>query len=120
MDVNKKTIILTGATGFLGSHLLDYLVRKDELNIICFKRSFSNTERIKNIEYPNLKFIDIDHTEIESVFKSHSINIILHTATQYGRDNESISKVLSANLMFPIQIIDLGIKYNVKCFINTD
>jgi CDP-paratose synthetase len=120
MDVNKKTIIFTGATGFLGSHLLDYLVRKDELNIICLKRSFSNTESIKNIQSPNLKLIDIDHTEIESVFKSYSINLILHAATQYGRDNESISNVLSANLMFPIQIIDLGIKYNVKCFINTD
>lgn len=120
MDVNNKTIIITGVTGFLGSHLLDYLVRKGEFNIICFKRSFSNTERIKNIESPNLDFIDIDCTEIESVFKSHSINIILHTATEYGRDNESVSKVLSANLMFPIQIIDLGIKYKVKCFINTD
>jgi CDP-paratose synthetase len=120
MDLNRKTIILTGPTGFLGSHLLNYLVKKDELNIICFKRSFSNTERIKKIKSPNLKFIDIDCTEIESIFKSYSIDVILHTATQYGRSNESISKVLGANLMFPIKIIDLGIKYNVKCFINTD
>jgi CDP-paratose synthetase len=120
MDLSKKTILLTGSTGFLGSHLLRFLVKKNEVNIICLKRSFSNLDRIKHLESPNLIFVNIDDCEIETVFKEYSINIILHTATQYGRDNQSVTKVLSANLMFPIEIIDLGIKYNVKCFINTD
>lgn len=57
---------------------------------------------------------------MESIFKLHKIDIILHTATEYGRKNTSIHKVLSANLLFPIEIIDLGIRFNVKCFINTD
>jgi len=45
----KKTLI-TGATGFLGSHLLPALIEKG-YDIIVLKRSFSNTWRIqkKNI-----------------------------------------------------------------------
>ena len=120
MNINKKVILLTGATGFLGSHLLSYLISQNRYFIICLKRSFSNMDKIKHIESVNLKYFDLDKDNIESVFQKFHVNIILHTATQYGRDNESVYKVLNANLMFPIEIIDLAIKYNVKCFINTD
>ena len=43
-----KTILLTGATGFLGSHMLKALLNKTQYNIIVLKRSFSNVWRIKN------------------------------------------------------------------------
>lgn len=44
----KKTILLTGATGFLGSHLLERFFREGH-KIIILKRSFSNTWRIDHI-----------------------------------------------------------------------
>ena len=42
-----KTILLTGATGFLGSHLLKTLL-KEKIKIIVIKRSYSNIFRISN------------------------------------------------------------------------
>jgi len=42
----RKTILLTGGTGFLGSHLIKNLI--DKYEIIILKRSFSNTWRIVN------------------------------------------------------------------------
>ena len=43
-----KNILLTGATGFIGSHLLEKLL-KESYNVIVLKRSFSDTWRIKHL-----------------------------------------------------------------------
>jgi CDP-paratose synthetase len=113
-------ILLTGATGFLGSHLLKRLLSEGH-DVSIIKRSFSNTERIKDvIRHENLFTHDIDTTDIEEAFKKRSFQIIIHTATEYGRNYESIHKILEANVILPIKLIEMGIKYNVKSFLNTD
>ena len=40
----SKYILLTGGTGFVGSHLLEELLKLNK-NVILLKRSFSNTWR---------------------------------------------------------------------------
>jgi len=113
-------ILLTGATGFLGSHLLKKLLAEgNEVSII--KRSFSNCSRIEpELGHPKLSFYDIDRVDIEDAFASRNYRIIIHTATEYGRNEESIHKILEANVILPVKLIEMGIKYNVKNFLNTD
>ncbi|MGC8729298.1 MAG: NAD-dependent epimerase/dehydratase family protein, partial [Elusimicrobiales bacterium] len=73
----KKTILLTGATVFLGSHILKRFYGKYE--IIILKRSFSNTWRISN--YLNkVKYYDIDKTDLSIPFKENKIDYVIHTA----------------------------------------
>lgn len=120
-----KTILLTGATGFLGSHLLKYfLSKRGNYNFIVLKRSFSNTERIKDVFNSNsVKFYDIDKIDLNAVFEKNKPEIIIHCATKYGRRTEqdnSVYAVLETNLMFPIKLLELSIKYNTQIFINTD
>lgn len=111
-------ILLTGATGFLGSHLLKkFLENKQE--IVILKRSFSDTSRILD-ELSNIKSYDIDKIDLEDIFKENRISAIIHTATDYGKTKESIADLLETNLIFPIKLIDYAIKYGVEIFINTD
>ena len=114
----KPTILLTGATGFLGSHVLSELSRL-EYNVIVLKRTFSDLFRIK--EYmTNIKTYDIDLIQLETVFEENHIDVIIHTATQYGRKEESLIDIVETNLMLPLKLIALAEKNNVKKFINTD
>ena len=53
-----KTILISGATGFLGSNLLKRLVDQN-YKVVILKRSFSNTERIDNY-LKKIKSYDID------------------------------------------------------------
>ncbi len=116
-----KNIMLTGATGFLGSHLLKGILNKTGCNIIILKRSFSNTDRIAELfEVPRIKSYDIDKVSLELVFEENKIDTIIHCATNYGRMENSCYGVLESNLMFPIKLLDLSVKYGVKIFINTD
>jgi nucleoside-diphosphate-sugar epimerase len=43
--MTKPTVLLTGATGFLGSHLLEALIQQD-YSVVILKRSTSNLWRI--------------------------------------------------------------------------
>jgi len=114
----KDTILLTGATGFLGSHILKNLL-DNNFNVIILKRSFSNTWRINDILDKTIAY-NIDKIDIEKTFKENKIDIVIHTATKYGRKNESFLEILDSNLFFPLKLLDLSLRYNVKTFLNTD
>jgi len=113
-----KTILLTGATGFLGSHLLEALLNKD-YEVVILKRSTSNTWRIDHLLKRVVSY-DIDHSDIELAFIEQQINVVIHTACNYGRNGEHISEIVDANLMFGLRLIDASIKHNTNAFVNTD
>jgi len=114
----SKQFLLTGATGFLGSHLLVALL-ENNYELIILKRSFSNTSKIKDfLNY--VKSYDIDLIDLDSIFASNKINTIIHTATNYGRSNNNISEILRSNLFFPLELLSKGQKNHLECFINID
>ncbi len=115
------TVLITGETGFLGSHLLKALIEFTSENIVVLKRSFSNLKRIEEMkENPRVKFYDVDKVDVEEAFKNNNIETIIHCATNYGRGDESCHNILDTNLMFPIKLLDLSVKWGTKTFINTD
>lgn len=120
-----KTVLLTGSTGFLGSHLLKTLIHNQKYNIIALKRSTSNISRIASLlATHNVSYIDIDlapfSLTVRELFSNNKIDIIIHTATNYGRNNTFPSEVLHANLLFPLSLLEAAVNNNVDLFINTD
>ena len=104
------TILLTGATGFLGSHLLKALVNKG-YKVVVLKRSTSNMWRLKGFEN-TFKSYDIDQVPLRKAFEEQYIDTIIHTACVYGRKGESIQQILETNLMFGIELLNTGTFFN--------
>ena len=115
---NKKKILMTGATGFLGSNLLKEFV-KQKFEVTILKRSFSDTGRIKDL-LKFVKFFNLDKISIEDIFKKVKADVILHCATSYGRSDTDPFAVIDANLLLPLKLLEAGKKNNIKYFINTD
>jgi len=72
--------------------------------------------------FSNIPDIEIYSTKKEDIEKALKTNIdcVLHLATLYGRKGESPKKILEANLMFPLEVLENAIKNNVKYFFNMD
>lgn len=114
----KKTILLTGANGFLGSHLLQSFI-SEGFKVVILKRSNSNLWRIQHLA-SEITSYDIDIKPMKLAFEEQIIDCIVHTACNYGRNNDSTLEVLESNLTFGLNLLELAIIHKVKCFINTD
>lgn len=113
-------ILLTGSTGFLGSRLLANLLECGN-EVVAIKRSFSDTSKISHLlGHEHLHLFDIDRADPGEIFREHAIDTVVHTATEYGRGDTPVYKILEANLILPLRLAELGINAGVKCFINTD
>lgn len=114
----KQTILLTGATGFLGSHLLEELLKK-QYKVVILKRSTSDLWRIEHLE-GQYKSYDVDTQPVELAFEEQRIDCVIHTACHYGRNDDPVSEIVESNLMFGLRILDACLKFNTDTFFNTD
>lgn len=110
-------ILLTGATGFLGSRLLKTLLDR-QYDVICIKRKTSDTKRVDEF-YDRCRWVDIESVDLESVFQENNIHILIHCATNYGRDETDTLNVYDSNLSFPLKLLGYAHKYGSAIFINT-
>jgi len=113
-----KHVLLTGATGFLGSHLLEALLRQGD-QVTILKRSTSNTWRIKHL-LEQVTAFDADVQPLEEAFKARKIDAVIHTACSYGRKGEPAHLVAETNLLFGLRLLDAATSVNTATFINTD
>ncbi len=115
----KTRILLTGVTGFLGSHLAKALLLEG-YGVVALKRQSSSLRRIEHI-VSEIELFDIEGVDFDNFFRDcGKIDTIIHTATCYGRNGESVSEVFTANTEFPLRLLDAGSRAGVKMFLNTD
>jgi nucleoside-diphosphate-sugar epimerase len=114
-----KRILLTGVTGFLGSHLAKALLAAGH-EVIALKRKSSSLHRVESV-ISDIDFFDTEELDFDQLFRDcGKIDTIIHTATCYGRNNESVSEIFSANTEFPLRLLDAGSRAGIELFLNTD
>ena len=107
------TILLTGASGFLGSNLAKNLCKNYRIIAIVRKN-------IAKISHLPIKIYNIDKITLENIFAKHRPQIIIHTAVCYGRAGEPLSHLVQTNLIFSLRLLELSVQFGAKIFINTD
>jgi CDP-paratose synthetase len=115
---NLKTVLLTGATGFLGGHLLKELIKND-YKVVIITRKKSDKSAIAHLQNQYVEYIIESDLNTNIIFNENEIDGIIHLATNYGR-NTPFSEVLKSNVIFPLTLLETAIDFNCKYFINTD
>lgn len=118
--MNKKKILITGGAGYVGTELIDQLLKLD-LEIICLDLMIYGNKSIETYENnQNIKFIQIDirnTNNIKKYFKN--IDIVIHLAAIVGdKPCEAASSLaFQINFLSTKNIFEISKKSNVKKFI---
>ena len=115
----KKKILITGSTGFIGSHIKEYLLEKNYLVIDILRKK--NKKKIKKI-YKNYKPIFYNNIyDLEKKIKKIQYNTIINCATFYSKnyDCKTVLELIKTNILFSTLII-IGNQKNLKKIINFD
>jgi nucleoside-diphosphate-sugar epimerase len=111
-------ILLSGVSGFLGSNLANRLV-SDGYDVVGIKRRGSVLSRLLENTQSQMVFCDIEDG-LDNIFSRYSIDIIVHAATEYGRNQLPNAAVLRANLTLPLDLLDFATNKGCKGFVNSD
>ena len=115
-----QTALITGGTGFLGSKIVKKFL-SNNYRVLVLVRQNSSFKRLEDVvDHPNLIKIRADDVDFENILREHKVRGAIHTATCYGRNNETWSEVAESNLLLPLRLLVAGEKSGVECFINTD
>lgn len=110
-------LLLTGATGFLGSHLVRHFMGLGH-KVVALNRPTSSTKRLGDLAHDITWYpIEFISTHPEMVFDG--VNAVIHSAACYGRSNETMSEMQEANVVFPTKLLEVACRCGVPAFINT-
>ena len=116
------SILVTGGTGYIGSHTCIELLKNNEDIIIVDNLSNSKkemVEKIKQISKKNLKFYQVDlldEKNMEEIFKENEINEVMHFAGLKAV-GESVKKPIEYyhnNITGTLILLKLMKKYDCK------
>lgn len=121
--LKDKSILITGATGLIGSYLIDLLIKKNEqdnlnVNIYAVSRSENKLKDRFNTYYDNSHF----HPVIQDVctpFKIEAVDYIIHGASNTHPVAYSTDPVgtITTNVLGLYNLLNLAVETNVKKFI---
>ena len=110
-----KTILITGATGYLGRRLT---LNFGEQNYKVIALALNHSEKV--IQHKNVEMEFLDGLSVKEIFDKNKIDIVVHTATVYGRQQEQNIDMIRANVEFPVSVLQEAISHKSELFINTD
>lgn len=115
--MNGKKILLTGATGFVGSNLVNALLKENIHTLAIISRDLKTTKDLFGEQVRHI--ISIDEN-----FKNNIIDfapdIVLHLASYSTSkdDPDSIRKMLDSNILFLSLLLDALKETKIKFFFN--
>jgi len=115
-----KTILITGGAGFIGSHVVDELIKQNQNVIILDDLSGGFVENINK----KAKFIkgDIyDYELVKKIFSENKIDYVFHLAAYAAEGLSHFIKRFNYNnnLIGSINLINQSIIHKIKCFVFT-
>lgn len=117
----KEKIVLTGVTGFVGSNLAQYFLRKD-FEVWAIVRE-SSTKKNIDVDNNQINFFtyDKDIKKLIGFFNQIQPNCVFHLASNFIAEHTSnqIDSLISSNITFGLHILEAMKEAGIQRLINT-
>src|ERR1041385_4491059 len=125
----QKNLLITGGAGFIGSHLVDHLLRQDVEHITVvddFNDFYEPEVKRANIhpalEDPRYRLAEVDIRDragLDGLFGEQSVDCIVHLAARAGvRPSLAQPELYSeTNINGTLNLLELARQHNVKQFV---
>lgn len=125
MPSKDRKILVTGATGYIGSHTLVDLIEKGFSPISLDNECNSDASvldaiyELTSVRVPHYRIDACDAIKLEQVFQKNSIEGIIHFAAlkAVGESVEQPIRYFRNNINSLINVLELALKYGVNSFV---
>ena len=86
MKLSQNNILITGGTGFVGSHMIDYILKHEtDVKIFVTKRWMEDTKNVDHVDDKRFEFVDcdlLDGLSVERAIQISKPDKVFHFAAQ--------------------------------------
>lgn len=115
---NMKTVLITGATGFIGNNIVKSLVSDENFILVILVRKNSNISKLGPLN--DRSYIIFAEDLINNSISNFKIDVVIHLATYYINNHNAnqVEELISSNITLGISILET-FKFNPNSiFIN--
>ncbi len=111
---SPSNVLVTGATGLVGSYLVRYLLRKTGDNIIALRRSNSDCSLLSEVS-DRIEFREADLNDYESLSEAlNGVNKVFHCAALVSFDPRDKDLLLKTNVEGTANLVNICLESNIE------
>ena len=111
-----KNILITGATGFVGSYLTRFLVKKGFTNVVCLKRATSRMDLVAEV-VDKVIWVEgdvLDAPFLENILRGHQIQQIYHCAAVVSFDPRDREEMYRINVIGTENVVNTALEVGIE------
>ena len=112
--------LITGATGFIGSHLTERLAASEHEVHVLVQQSSDPRALAALCPVVKLHVTDGSFADLKAIIRSAAPEIVFHAASRFLSEHqpEDVAALVQSNILFPCQLVEAMIRNGVHRLVN--
>ncbi|PHV71345.1 epimerase [Sporanaerobium hydrogeniformans] len=114
-------ILVSGATGYIGSNLVNKLIEEGNEVHVLVRKDSNYCLIASKIKEKNIHVYTQDIQNLNDIFNEVRPTVVIHLASLFkvNHEKEDVERLISSNILFGAQLLEVSVLCGVKYFLNT-